>query len=191
MSTENQPVEEAPAPVVEAEEQGEETSSLEDRLSNLEKSVAHVLDMMTKMMEGDDEEMEVKAEEADETAQLHERINALEEERDRAVWSQTQPEALKWTADLGELLFRAWRESKETVSATLGEATIERSAAPAKVEDAPAVNPFAVRMSEPSGKPEERGSSDEDLSAEALRIADGDQAKALQIYRRLKTQTLN
>ena len=191
MSTENQPVEEAPAPVVEAEEQ--DASSMEDRLSNLEKSVAHVLDMMTKMMEGDDEEMEVKveAEEADETAQLHERINALEEERDRAVWSQTQPEALKWTADLGELLFRAWRTSKETVSATLGEATIERSAAPAKVEDAPAVNPFAVRMSEPSGKPEERSSSDEDLSAEALRIADGDQSKALQIYRRLKTNTLN
>jgi hypothetical protein len=192
MSTEQKPVEEVPAPVVEAEEQ--DASSMEDRLSNLEKSVAHVLDMMTKMMEGDDdEEMEVKveAEEADETAQLHERINALEEERDRAVWSQTQPEALKWTADLGELLFKAWRESKETVSATLGEATIERSAAPAKVEEAPSVNPFAVRMSEPSGKPEERSSSDEDLSAEALRIADGDQSKALQIYRRLKTNTLN
>ena len=187
MSTENQPVEEAPAAVVEAEEQ--DASSMEDRLSNLEKSVAHVLDMLTKMMmEGDkDEDEEV---EADETAQLRERINALEEERDRAVWSQTQPEALKWTPALGELLFKAWRESKETVSATLGEATIERSAAPAQVEEAP-VNPFAVRMSEPSGQPVERSTSDEDLSAEALRIADGDQVAALQIYRRLKTQTLN
>ena len=188
MSTENQPVEaEVSPPVVEAEEQ--DASSMEDRLSNLEKSVAHVLDMLTKMMEGDkDEDEEV---EADETAQLRERINALEEERDRAVWSQTQPEALKWTPALGELLFGAWRADRETVSATLGEATIERSAAPAQVEEAPAVNPFVVRMSEPSGQPVERSTSDEDLSAEALRIADGDQTKALQIYRRLKTQTLN
>ena len=186
MSTENQPVVEAPAPAVEAEEH---KPSMEDRLSNLEKSVAHVLDMMTKMMEHDDKDEDEEVE-ADETAQLRERINALEEERDRAVWSQTQPEALKWTPALGELLFGAWRADRETVSATLGEATIERSAAPAQVEETP-VNPFAVRMSEPSGKPEERGSSDEDLSAEALRIADGDQSKALQIYRRLKTQTLN
>lgn len=176
------------SPPVEAEEEG---SSLEDRLDNLEKGLAHVLDMMTSMMEGDDEEeVEVKVE-ADETAQLRERIGNLEEERDRAVWGQTQPETLKWTPELGELLFSAWRTNKETVSATLGEATIERSSAPAQVEQAPAVNPFAVRMSEPSGKPEERGSSDEDLSAEALRIADGDQSKALQIYRKLKTQTIN
>lgn len=175
------------SPPVEAEEEG---SSLEDRLDNLEKGLAHVLDMMTSMMEGDDEEeVEVKVE-ADETAQLRERIGNLEEERDRAVWGQTQPETLKWTPELGELLFSAWRTNKETVSATLGEATIERSSAPAQVEET-AVNPFAVRMSEPSGKPEERGSSDEDLSAEALRIADGDQSKALQIYRKLKTQTIN
>ena len=190
MSTENQPVEEVSPPVVEAEEQ--DASSMEDRLSNLEKSVAHVLDMLTKMMmEGDKDKDEDEEVEADETAQLRERINALEEERDRAVWSQTQPEALKWTPALGELLFGAWRADRETVSATLGEATIERSAPPAKVEEAPAVNPFAVRMSEPSGQPVERSTSDEDLSAEALRIADGDQTKALQIYRRLKTQTLN
>lgn len=176
------------SPPVEAEEEG---SSLEDRLDNLEKGLAHVLDMMTSMMEGDDEE-EVEVEvEADETAQLRERIGNLEEERDRAVWGQTQPEALKWTPELGELLFAAWRTNKETVSATLGEATIERSSAPAQVVEETAVNPFAVRMSEPSGKPEERGSSDEDLSAEALRIADGDQSKALQIYRKLKTQTIN
>ena len=175
------------SPPVEAEEEG---SSLEDRLDNLEKGLAHVLDMMTKMMEGDDEE-EVEVEvEASETAQLRARIGNLEEERDRAVWGQTQPEALKWTPELGELLFSAWRTNKETVSATLGEATIERSSAPAQVEET-AVNPFAVRMSEPSGKPDERGSSDEDLSAEALRIADGDQSKALQIYRKLKTQTIN
>ena len=175
------------SPPVEAEEEG---SSLEDRLDNLEKGLAHVLDMMTKMMEGDDEE-EVEVEvEASETAQLRARIGNLEEERDRAVWGQTQPEALKWTPELGELLFSAWRTNKETVSATLGEATIERSSAPAQVEET-AVNPFAVRMSEPSGKPEERASSDEDLSAEALRIADGDQSKALQIYRKLKHQTLN
>ena len=188
MSTENQPVEEVSPPIVEAEEH---KPSMEDRLSNLEKSVAHVLDMMTKMMEHGKDKDEDEEVEADETAQLRERINALEEERDRAVWSQTQPEALKWTPALGELLFSAWRADRETVSATLGEATIERSAAPAKVEEAPAVNPFAVRMSEPSGQPVERSTSDEDLSAEALRIADGDQTKALQIYRRLKTQTLN
>ena len=190
MSDEQKTIEaEVSPPVVEAEEQ-EESASLEDRLDNLEKGLAHVLDMMTKMMEGDDEE-EVEVEvEASETAQLRARIGNLEEERDRAVWGQTQPEALKWTPELGELLFSAWRTNKETVSATLGEATIERSSAPAQVEET-AVNPFAVRMSEPSGKPDERGSSDEDLSAEALRIADGDQSKALQIYRKLKTQTIN
>ena len=189
MIDEEKAIEEESHPV-EAEEEG---SSLEDRLDILEKGLAHVLDMMTSMMEGDaEEEVEVEVEvEADETAQLRERIGNLEEERDRAVWGQTQPESLKWTPELGELLFSAWRADKETVSATLGEATIERSSGAAQVEQTPAVNPFAVRMSEPSGKPEERASSDEDLSAEALRIADGDQSKALQIYRKLKTQTIN
>ena len=104
---------------IEMEEVDSET--IEDRIANLEKSIAHVLDMMTKMMEGEVEEEIIEEVEADETAQLRERINALEEERDRAVWTQTSPDALKWTPELAELLFSAWRGDKEKVSATLGE----------------------------------------------------------------------
>ena len=167
----------------------EASNPLEDRISKIEEGLAHVLDMMTKMMEPDEEEV-IEEVETDETAQLRERINALEEERDRAVWTQKSPGALKWTAELGELLFGVWRGDKERVSATLSEATVEASTPVQASEPAP-VNPFSVRLSEPSGQPEERLTTDADLSAEALRIAEGDQAKALNIYRKLKSQTLN
>lgn len=175
---------------IEAEEHN---PTIEERIASLEDKIARVLEAVAQMNEHYEkvEEEIVEEVEADETAQLHERINALEEERDRAVWTQTSPAALKWTPELAELLFSAWRGDKEKVSATLGEATIQAETAPAATSEPAPVNPFAVRLSEPSGQPEERPTSDEDLSAEALRIAEGDQRKALTIYRKLKAQTLN
>ena len=175
---------------IEAEEHN---PTIEERIASLEDKIARVLEAVAEMNEhySKVEEEIVEEVEADETAQLHERINALEEERDRAVWTQTSPAALKWTPELAELLFSAWRGNKEAVTATLGEATIQPETAPAATSEPAPVNPFAVRLSEPSGKPEERPTSDEDLSAEALRVAEGDQRKAPTIYRKLKSQTLN
>jgi len=185
MSDEAQaPVEESP-PTTEMEEE-ETTSSIEDRMAGVEQTLASVLESLAKLTETEEEPEEI---EADETAQLRERINCLEEERDRAIWAKEKPQGLKWTPELGEVLFGVWRADKETIHAILGEATVEAPEAPLATPDV--VNPFAVRMSEPSGKPEDRKTSDEDLSAEALRIAEGDQSKALQIYRKLKAQTIN
>ena len=180
---------------VQAPELQEHDSALstEERLANVEKSIAHVLDMLTKMMEGDHEEdeeisVDVSATEA-ETAQLKERINALEIERDKAIWETAQPQSLRWTDKLAGLLFEVWRADKDAVSAALSEATIAAPAAP--VEEAAPVNPFAVQMSEPASAQPQTLATDADLSAEALRIADGDQQKALAIYQKLKMQTLN
>ena len=160
---------------------------LEARLSKLEASLSEIVAALQEEPEEPEE-----PEEDTETASLKERIGTLEMERDRAVWETTRPAALAYTADLSEILFGVWRADKDRVHAVLSEAA---QAAPTKraplVEDPAPVNPFAVQLSEPAGAPTDAPQNDDDISAEALRRADGDQVKALQIYRALKAQVLN
>ena len=179
-----------PAPILE-EEVATAEPTVEDRLAGLETSVSYLLELLAEQAAPAEEEEAGEAMETSETTHLMERINVLEEERDRAVWDKAQPAILRWTPELGEVLFGVWRENKDQLSAVLSEASVEApEGSPARAEPVP-VNPFAVRMSEPSGPPQDGPTSDEDLSSEALRIADGDQSKALAIYSKLKSQTLN
>ena len=187
------------APAVEGEDK---MAQLEARLAKIEEAMASMaelkelmeaaIEMAHKPGHDDDEEAEAAEVAAGESEAdiLRARIDALEIERDRAVWDTEKPGALKFTAELAEVLFDAWRNDKETIGAVLKEARVELTEAPAKVEEAAPVNPFAVRMTE-SGTADAAPVTDADISAEALRVAGGDQIKALAIYKQLKSQRLN
>jgi len=186
----NMSTEEAQAAVVvETGEEEEESllKQLEARMSRLEASLSEIRAALQ-----EDEEEEGAPEEGGEEAALRERIGALEMERDRAVWTSASPAALTFTADLSEVLFKVWRADKDRVHMVLTEAI---KAAPAPAVEGPraiAVNPFAVQLSEPAPAPvDDQNKTDTEISEEALRRADGDQIKALSIYRALKAQALN
>ena len=198
----HKPEEEEMAAAVETEETEEKMMAIEARLAKIEEAMASMaelkelmetaIEMAHKPGHEDDEEAEAAEVAAGESEAdiLRARIDALEIERDRAVWDTEKPGALKFTAELAEVLFGAWRNDKETIGAVLKEARVELTEAPAKVEEAAPVNPFAVRMTE-SGTADAAPVTDADISAEALRVAGGDQIKALAIYKQLKSQRLN
>ena len=171
------------APAVEGEETEEsQMAQVMDRLGKLEEALASMAELKQLMEEAieavvkepaeDEEPAEVAAGES-EAGVLRARIEALEIERDRAVWETEKPAGLKFTAELAEVLFSAWRGDKETIGAVLKEARVELTEAPAKAEVAPVNNPFAVRMTENGGAAESTA-TDADISAEALRVAGGD-----------------
>ena len=134
------------------------------------------------------EEAEEEEEEESAGCELTERISALELERDQALWAHVDHKKLKVTAQLSELLFEVWRRQKSEVGAILDKATIKRDKA-ASTPDAPA-NPFALRLSEPAPLTDAAPATDEDLSRQALQLAEGNQRKALEIYKQLKLQQL-
>lgn len=186
------------APAVEGEETEEsQMAQVMGRLAKIEEALASMAELKQLMEEAieavkepaEEEPAEVAAGES-EADVLRARIEALEIERDRAVWETEKPAGLKFTAELAEVLFGAWRGNKETIGAVLKEARVELTEAPAKAEEAPVNNPFAVRMTE-NGGAAEGTATDADISAEALRVAGGDQIKALAIYKQLKSQRLN
>ena len=180
--------------------------SVEERLGKMEKAMAELLElkqlMEAAMMEDDDEGKEEEGPQMGEPAEsaevvsLREQVEALEVERDRAVWEQGDRQTLTVTPDLDALLFAAWRADKEGMGAILSEAV---KAAPAK-EKQPAKQPVPtpvspwVRMSEAApvpGSADIKPATDAELSEQARELAEGDQVKALAIYKKLKAQRLH
>lgn len=134
---------------------------------------------------------ELEAASAAPACELTERIAALELERDAAQWCHVNPRQLAWSADLSELLFAVWRHDRQRVQGIIDAAAlqVEATEAPA-IAPAAAVNPYAVRMSEPAPLVDNAPHDDAGMSAQAMQLADGDQRKALEIYKQLKLQRL-
>jgi hypothetical protein len=176
--------------------------SLEERMGKLEKQMAEFMAMMeAAMVEDDDEGKEEEGPQMGESAEsaevvsLREQVEALEDERDRAVWDQGDRKVLTVTPELDALLYAAWRKDKEGVSAMLSEASKApaKEKQPAKQPEPTPVSPW-VRMSEAAPVPSSddiKPATDADLSAKSLEMAEGDQVKALKIYKELKAQRLH
>jgi len=189
-------------------ELADEAKPEEDRLSQLEAVVGKLAGQMAEMMElkslmeaammeaGEDEEPVAEIvpapEMSEEIAKLRAERDQLQAERDKAIFTQIQPQSLIWTAELAEVVFNVWRADKDRVGAILAEAT-PKDTAPAqrKLEPAP-MNPWAVRLSEASAPivDEDPTLSDADLNAKAVQMAEGDQIKANAIYKELKKAAL-
>jgi phage terminase small subunit len=178
--------------------------SVEERLGKMEKAIAELLElkqlMEAAMMEDDEEKEEEGPQmgeptESPEVVSLREQVEALEDERDRAVWDQGDRRVLTVTPELDALLYAEWRKDKERVAAMLSEASKApaKEKQPAKQPEPTPVSPW-VRMSEaapvPSGD-DIKPATDADLSAKSLEMAEGDQVKALKIYKELKAQRLH
>lgn len=186
-------------------EQEVETSdapSVEERLGKMEKQLAEFVAMLeAAMVEDDDEGKEEEGPQMGEPAEsaeivsLREQVEALEDERDRAVWEQGDRKVLTVTPELDALLYAAWRADKEGVSAMLSEAskTPAKEKQPAKQPEPTPISPW-VRMSEAAPVPSDndiKPATDAELSEQARELAEGDQVKALAIYKKLKAQRLH
>jgi len=189
-------------------ELADEAKPEEDRLSQLEAVVGKLAGQMAEMMElkslmeaammeaeaGEDEDKEdaPAPEMSEEIATLRAERDQLQAERDKAIFTQIQPQSLIWTAELAEVVFNVWRADKDRVGAILAEATPkDTEPAQRKLEPAP-MNPWAVRLSEASAPivDEDPTLSDADLNAKAVQMAEGDQIKANAIYKELKKAAL-
>lgn len=178
--------------------------SVEERLGKMEKAMAELLElkqlMEAAMMEDDEEEEEEGPQmgeptESPEVVSLREQVEALENERDRAVWEQGKRQVLTVTPALDALLYDAWRKDKEGVAAMLSEAskTPAKEKQPTSQPEPTPVSPW-VRMSEAAPVPSNddvKPATDAELSEQARELADGDQVKALAIYKKLKAQRLH
>lgn len=183
-----------------ADDSAEMTDDTAKRLDALEAQIAKMGETMAAlaelkdlmeaaMMEADKEDDAADDDSAEmaEMAALRAERDKLAEERDRAVWTQVQPASLKWTAELSEVLFTAWRADRDRVGAILSEATAAQPVAAKPVEPSP-VNPWSLRLSEATPAPADDPAAltDEEIAAKAVEMAEGDQIKANKIYIQLK-----
>ena len=182
--------------LMDGEEKKDRLGDLEAKVDALGEAVEGLMELKALMEKAMAEMPEDEAEDSEEadmgedaaTVQMREELERVSRERDEAIFTQIQPKTLTWTPQLAEVIFDAWRQDQERVGAILAEATPKETAPTVKPVKPSPRNPWAVRLSE-SATPdhgEVTTLTDEEIEAKAVKMAEGDQVKANEIYKELK-----